>query len=267
MKMRKQLKICILSLLAFAMLLCALPAFADSSSSVYTNPETGYRIVIEDDANLLSDNEKYLLAEDMKPITAYGNVAFTTTNTNNYSSSLKYAGDFCYRHFGNASSTVFLIDMAKRQITIASDGAMYKTITTGKANTIVDNCYWYATNKMYYSCAQKVFSQMISVLEGGRIAQPMKYASNILIALLAGMLVNFVIIGHKARLRAPKYSEILSASGKNYFRFANPRVTLTKKGKRYSPIRTGGGHFSGGGGGGGFSGGGHFSGGGGSHGF
>lgn len=264
--MRKLLRVSVLGLLVCGALSFGLPARAYDAR--YTNPETGYDIVIEDDADLLTDSEENLLIEKMKPVTAYGNAAFTSTNVNSFSSSIKYAGDFCYRHFGYRSSTVFLIDMDRRQLTIASDGDIYKTITTGVANTIVDNCYRYASNGLYYRCAEEVFGQITSVLEGRRIAQPMRYASNVLIALLAGMIINFVVISRKARLRAAKYSELLSASKNNYFRFAEPRAHFIRTTRTYSPQS----HGSSGGGGGGFSGGGGgggggFSGGGGSHGF
>lgn len=53
--------------------------------TVYTNDETGYRVVIEDDAGLLTDDEKSRLAETMKDITPYGDVAFKSIDYNSYS--------------------------------------------------------------------------------------------------------------------------------------------------------------------------------------
>ena len=122
--------------------------------------------------------------------------------------------------------------------------------------------------KLYYRCAQEVFSQITSVLMGQKIAQPMKHAGNVLIALLAAMLINFIIVSRKARLRAAQNAEFLSASKQNYLRFANPRGKLVNTTRKYSPQSRGGGFIGGGGsGGGGGGGGGGFSGGGGSHGF
>ena len=48
----------------------------------YTNPETGYRILLEDDAGLLTSEQAASLAERMKRITAWGNVAFKSIDEN-----------------------------------------------------------------------------------------------------------------------------------------------------------------------------------------
>ena len=265
--MLKKMRILVTGLLFAVLLLSATGVSADFASG-YVNPDTGYKLLIDDYADLLTDDQEKLLVQDMLPITEFGNVAFVSTDENSFSTSLKYAGDYCYRHFGNQSSTVFLIDMDKRQVTIATDGPMYKIINTGIANTIVDNVYFYASQKLYYRCAQEVFTQITSVLSGQKIAQPMKHAGNVLIALLAAMLINFIIVSRKARLRAAKNAEFLSASKQNYLRFANPRGKLVNTTRKYSPQSRGGGFIGGGGsGGGGGGGGGGFSGGGGSHGF
>ena len=45
----------------------------------------GYKIIVEDDADLLSEEEEIKLYDKMAPVTEYGNVAFKTTNDNNSS--------------------------------------------------------------------------------------------------------------------------------------------------------------------------------------
>ena len=42
----------------------------------YTNSDTGYKIIIEDDADLLTDDEESKLVTAMKPITKYGNAYY-----------------------------------------------------------------------------------------------------------------------------------------------------------------------------------------------
>ena len=49
---------------------------------VYTDATTGYRVYIDDEANLLDKDEYAELQEIMQDITAYGNVAFKTIDTN-----------------------------------------------------------------------------------------------------------------------------------------------------------------------------------------
>ena len=62
----------------------------------------GYQVVIDDAADLLSDEEEAKLREDMKPITEYGGVAFVS-NTEYASSASSLARDKFREFFGNDS--------------------------------------------------------------------------------------------------------------------------------------------------------------------
>ncbi|MDE6202314.1 MAG: TPM domain-containing protein, partial [Lachnospiraceae bacterium] len=108
-----------------------LNAHADGESpytATWENPETGYQIIIEDDADLLSEEEETQLAAKMQEITAYGNAAFKSVSYNNYSASY-FAGLYYHEIFLSESGTLFLIDMDNREIYIFSDGAIYKPVT------------------------------------------------------------------------------------------------------------------------------------------
>ena len=69
--------------LAAVMMFSALSVNA-ASPIKYTNSETGYKVVLIDDANLLTFMEENKLIEDMKPLTKYGNIAFWTTTEKSY---------------------------------------------------------------------------------------------------------------------------------------------------------------------------------------
>ena len=92
------------------MLIIALPCMARTD---YTNPDTGYEVHIDDDAGLLTDDELAKLSSQMQAITEWGDVAFVTT-AYNPSSADDYARNYSYSHFGQGSSTLFLIDMDNR---------------------------------------------------------------------------------------------------------------------------------------------------------
>lgn len=238
-----------------------------TQSQIYTNPETGYRAVISDEAMLLSESESADLSKKMQKITEYGNAAFISVDEN-YLSAQSYAQN-CYRElFGTASGMVFLIDMDNRMIWIHSDGAVYKTVTKSYANTITDNVYKYASDGDYYKCAAEAFGQAKALLDGQKIAQPMKYISNLLLALILALLINFGIVKYFSGLKSPSEEKILNSVRKK-FTFTKPTAEFIRETKHYSPISTGSGGSSSGGGGGGHSGGGgsHSSGGGGGHSF
>ena len=63
------------------------------------------------------------------------------------------------------------------------------------AYSITDNTYTYATNKDYYGCASYSFKQINTILSGGKIAEPMRYTSNIFIAITTDhmRLIKFII--------------------------------------------------------------------------
>ena len=230
-----------------------------NSGTVYTNSETGYSVIIEDDASLLSNDEKIQLAETMKDITPYGDVAFKSIDYNPYSTET-YIERYYNSIFGTGSGTVFLIDMDNRNIWIYSDGSIYSTITTAYANVITDNVYTYASDKDYFTCANKAFIQEAALLHGRRISQPMKYISNALLAIAIAILINYFIVRQTSRVRKASDNEIVNGVFANNA-FNNVSVNFIRQTRTYSPRSSSssgssGGHSGGGGGGGGHSGGG-----------
>lgn len=233
---------------------------ASDNRESYTNSDTGYQVIIEDDADLLTASEREQLAEVMGEITLYGNVAFKSID-DNYTSTASFAETYYHQTFDTESGVVFVIDMDNRNIWIFSDGAVYRTVTKSYANTVTDNVYRYASNEEYYECAAKAFEQIGALLRGQKIAQPMKYIGNLLLAASLALLINFGIVISVTRIRRPGQDELLSTVQKT-FNCTRPTATFVNKTKTYSPQSSSSGGSSGGGGGGGSS-----SGGGGGHSF
>ena len=249
-----------LSLFAFS-LIFPVKALALEENPTWKNNETGFIAVIEDDADLLTDEEEGLLLKIMSKTTDYGNAYMHTTESNYSKTAEEYAKSYLYKNSGYGNSgTVFLIDMNNRMLYIFSDGFNYSVITNGRANTITDNVYRDASREDYYSCTTRAFGQINTLLEGGRIAQPMKYISNGLLALLAALIINFSIVAASSSVSKERMGTLLaSADVKIHGCKITPKLTRTEK--RYSPVSKGsgggsGGGRSGGGGGGGRSGGG-----------
>lgn len=232
-----------------------------NDSLEYTNPDTGYRVLIEDKANLLKESDRQELLSEMEKITAYGHAAFHTIDANTGTAE-SYASGYYHNKFNQDSGVLFLIDMDNRKVYIFSDGAIYKTVTRTYANVITDNVYQYASNADYYTCASKVFSQVYDLLEGRRIAQPMKYVSNVLLAIVLALLINYIIVRLYAKAKAPSRNELL----KGIFvdkKLTDTKATFDHETRKYDPVESSSGGSSGGGGGGG----GGSSGGGGGHSF
>lgn len=245
-----------------------LPCLAASGpdDTVYTNEQTGYSVWIDDGADLLSELEETALCTDMQPITAFGNVLFVSVSENPYSAA-GYAENYYYTKCPGESGTLFLVDMDNRVIQIYSDGSVYRVVTADYAYTITDNVYRYASSGSYYQCASKAYEQIYALLQGQKIAQPMKYISNLFLALLLALLVNYFLVRFLSRTRKPSRRKQLNHvpirwNGRNLHK------KLISQKKVYISSDSGGGGHSGGGGGGhssGGGGGGGHSGGGGGH--
>lgn len=229
---------------------------AEYDSFAWYNPETGYDILIEDDADLLTDEEKNLLADTMERVSYYGNVAFKSIDYNPESTS-SYARSYFHETFGSGvvDGTLLLIDMDNRELYLFSDGTIYQTVTSSYANVITDNIYTYASDGDYFTCADNAFDQVASLLEGQKIAMPMKYISNALLALLLAAMLNYFLVSFLSRSRKCSDEELLSASQVSFV-FRNAAAKKTTTTKVYNPASSSDGGSSGGGGGGGSSGGG-----------
>ena len=219
-----------------------------------TTSEPQYRVVVEDDAHLLSDEEIEKLKDKMSSLTKYGHIAFKTINQNSMSASA-YAESYYHQTFGTESGSVFLIDMYNRKIWIFSDGRNFQYITYSKASSITDNTYKYAHSGDYYKCAYYTFDQMEAIFEDRKIPEPMRYTSNGVIAVVLAFFINFLVVLSHARIKEAKYTEVAKGCDIDFNLGA---VNADKIGTHrvYSPQSSGSSSGGGGGGGGGSSGGG-----------
>ena len=167
------------------------PAVSDPKTGA-ANPETGFRTVLIDGEDLFSPEEESLLLQEMEPVTRYGHAAVVTGYAGKGTSTSDYARSSYRELFGSDSGTLFLIDMGNRNIWIYSYGYNYRIITKAYANIITDNIYRYATQGEYYASASEAFAQIRTLLDGGRIAMPMKYIGNALTALILGFLITYL---------------------------------------------------------------------------
>lgn len=249
------------------LLLALLPGTRAYAHTVYTNPETGYIVLVEDDADLLTDEQESLLAERMRKITNWGNVAFKSIDRNS-TTAASYAESYYRERFGQESGTVFLIDMDNRQLRLKNDGRISRTITNGNSDTIMDNVYRRASRGDYYGCAAEVYKEVAALMSGNPIPLPMKYISNALLALILALLINYGIMRHMSKNHAPGQKERLLGMNHHYA-LTNARADYINTTTRYDPQSSDSGSDSSGGGGssGGGSSGGGSSGSGGGHSF
>lgn len=106
-----------------------------------------------------------------------------------------------------------------------------------------------ATRKEYYKCSKEAYNQIYKVLNNEKIAEPMKYICNALIAIIMSEFIIFFIIIKILNPKKAKNKEIIEST-ENWFEASKPKVDLIHTSKIYSPVEhsSGGGSFGGGGG-------------------
>ena len=237
-----------------------------NEDAYYKNLDSGYEAGIYDEADLLSASEEKRLIEDMQTLTDYGNVIFYSISKTDKQPASKAEELYAGLYGGNnVSGTLFLIDMQNRELYLYNAGRegvrgdMSYVITSGKSSSIMDNVYKYASDGNYYKCASETYRQELSLMGGGKIAQPMRLTGNIFLAMIIGLLIAYFIVRACSGTNPPSEKEVLAAI-QTQQQLNNFQKTFTHQTRKYDPPSS---SSSGGGGGGG--GGGHSSGGG--HGF
>ena len=228
------------------------------SDNSYVNDETGYKLIIEDKADLLTPEEEINLKDTMIGITKYGHVGFVTLDDNPYGTAESFARNYSHQTFGSyVSSTVFVIDMDTRFIFLFNNGDIEKKISANKSEVITDNTFRYASSEDYFDCANETFKQVYTLLEGGKIREPMRHISNFVMAIALSVLLGYIIVSGSTKVK----KQVILNNYASTFALANANATFLGDHKVYCPPSDSGGGGSsgggGGGGGGGGSGGGH----------
>ncbi len=150
--------------------------------------------IIQDNAELLSDEEEAQLYKVMEPIVEYGGVAFITNKESHSNLSADLAKSYCEKLFKGESGIVFLLDMHNRRIEFYSTGKIYEVMGVAWSDIVADNVYEYATNRKYFICAQKAFTQIHTILEGGTVAAPMREVSFTLLGTALSFMFLFLML-------------------------------------------------------------------------
>lgn len=207
--------------------------------------------LMDDQAGLLTKEERSQLQSSFSQLTDYANVAFVTTDRVS-GSTASYAKSYVNSHFDSGAAIVFVIDLDHRQLYIYSNARALDMVSAADARAITDNIYTYATRGDYYACADAGLSQILTRCQGGRIARPVKHITNALIAVAAGILLNFVLAVFSRSgfsERRATATEMREMAVLPDYELGEP--VLLKTEKHYHSSDSGGGSGGGGGGGGG----------------
>lgn len=90
--------------------------------------------------------------------------------------------------------------------------------------------YTYASDADYYICAMKVYEQEYTLLQGRKIAQPMKYISNALLAVVIAVVINYIIVRVYSSKRKASTKSLMNGLFE-YRAFNNCNVVFTHQTK------------------------------------
>ena len=159
-------------------------------------------LLIVDEADLLTDVEEARLINDYSVITEYMGAAFISTD---FSPGTAYYAEQCaIRYFEDDPAVLFLIDTDEREIYVYANGTAQKTISKADARAITDNIYLSASRGDYYQCADGAFRQIYAKCTGQKLARPVKHITNALIAVLGGIVLNYLITAYSRKPKADR---------------------------------------------------------------
>ena len=207
----------LLQYLCTTLLLCGIILIPGSRCHAYNytfHPDTNYTVTVMDDALLLDQTEEKALLQSMLPIAKHGHVLMLTSDRTDISCEGE-ATVLCNQLFGNENSVVFVINMGIREIYIYAREDMCDSIDSGHARSIADNVYRYASKEDYFTCADRAFTQINSLLNGDSIAQPMKYICNALLSMIVALLLGFGWVCIQAYRYRPQQRRLLDKSTKH----------------------------------------------------
>ena len=199
--MKKNVFRYIFAIVLFFITFSILPVYSSAESGEtddepeYVNPETGYEVYLYDDQGLyFSPDEKQKIIEAMIPLTDYGNVCLFTTSLGSGEVDAYSEGMYKNR-YGNSDGMSFTIDMGARMLWVKGFGKTQNTLTSSKCNEVTDLVYKSASAGNYTKTAVDLYGLIYDVLNGKRIAQPLKYIGNIFYALTVSFLISFAECG------------------------------------------------------------------------
>ena len=157
-----------------------------------------------------------------------------STTEHSKSSTEDFAADYFDDVFGpHDNGTIFVIDRCLNEIYLYSDGQAHKIITNSRARSITDNTYTYARDKDYYTCAYKVFAQIETLMQGKRIAEPMRYLCSALLAIVAALFLNLFFALWSSRSHKADRRQVMTGLYAQ-MQIHNPRTQFINQTRTYS---------------------------------
>ncbi len=161
----------------------------------WKNSKTGFRVVIEDELDLLTAAEERKILDNMIPLTEFGSVAFWSTREESADVQTQ-AEEKRRAFFGEESSCIVVINKAYQQLSIQSRGQLAKVITSTRAGRIASSCSADLTRGQTYNAVSETFSQIGTLTGSSKTAAHLRVFCNLFLSLMIGLTLTsaFVLV-------------------------------------------------------------------------
>lgn len=191
--------------------------YIDPAVYYYENPDTGYIAAVQDMAWIFSEDQKKEIIEEIAPVTEYGNAFLFTTDE-----SVLATDDFALQAynaaFGHDSGVMIIEDVNGRTLRMRTFGEIGKAVKSSEIGIIVSDVSKYAEDGDFEQCAIKAFSEVGTVMGGGKIGEilsgsgigrPLKFIGCFFIAFILSFFINFMIVRMHTRKKDVAAEEII----------------------------------------------------------
>ena len=206
------------ALLLIILLFMASPAAATSFSDITVIPpsltgsaetdaetkNTDYRLYMQDDADLMTDEEEQRLLGVMEGLLPRANVAFLSTRSGGGSTSQKALDyrDNILRLPRQIPLILLIIDMQNREIYLFSQGEVEKVVTRSSATAITEEAAVYLKKGNYYLGAEKAFDLTKDLFATRTVSSPMRLAAALIAAPALGLLAAAMVMLRSSHLHS-----------------------------------------------------------------
>ena len=164
----------------------------------WKNSKTGFRVVIDDDIDLLTSAEERKLLEEMIPLTEYGSVALWSTRGEDADVQTQ-AEEKRRSLFGEESSCMLVINKASQRLSIHPGGSLAVLISAAQADRIVSRADKELARGHFFSAASDAFSRLAGLAGSTKSAASLRVFSTLFLALMIGLTLAGVFVLFRSR--------------------------------------------------------------------
>ena len=173
-----------------------IPPSLDGTKTAAETQRAGYRLYMQDDADLLTDAEEQRLLSVMENLLPYANVAFLSTRSGGGSTSQK-ALNYRDNTLGlprQIPLILLIIDMQNREIYLFSQGNIESILTRSNATAITEEAAAYLKKGNYCLGAEKAFELTGDLFATRTVSSPMRLAAALIAAPALGLLAAAMVM-------------------------------------------------------------------------